>query len=113
VRNGPTTYMVTGGGGDKLRGGSLGFHNAIIFKVRDDCVQTRLCVVPHDSNIRSKMEYCAFVIMVPFIRAHPYLVAVFDALCVTGLVLMVRRQLRLRKKRKQPASVPIVERSLA
>jgi len=107
VRCGCTAFVVSGGGGGKLRGGALGFHHAVIFTVHDEAVQTRLCVVPPSSSTLDYLRYSAFTRFIPFARKNMFLVIVIDIVCIAVLVLFAHRSTRLRRRPVKPAAQPI------
>ena len=99
VQRGPTTILVSGGGGSKLKGGSLGFHHGMVFTIHDGAIQERICTVPAAWEFPNRVEYAALVNSVPFMRQHPMVVVATDLIDACLLFLLVRLCLRLRKTR--------------
>lgn len=79
IERGRTNFIVSGGGGASLRGGSLGFHHGMVFTVRPDAVEERICVMPASLALEDRLESAAIARSIPFIRKHPWAVGGADA----------------------------------
>ena len=99
VRLDDTNIIVSGGAGADLRGGSFGFHHAVVFDVSDKMVQERLCVVPGILALGDRMESEAIVACIPFIARHPFVVAGANiAILALAVVSFVNAVPKLRRR---------------
>ena len=89
IQKGPTTILVSGGGGSRVKGGRFGFHHAVVFSVRDDSVQERICAVPRGSSFGTRLRYIALTEMAPFMKANAPLMAALDAVGLLAMVLFI------------------------
>ena len=104
VQRGSTTILVSGGGGSKLKGGTLGFHHGMVFTIHNGAIQERICAVPATWEVPNKVEYAALVKSVPFMRRYPLVVVAADVVDAFLLFLLVRVFIRLRRP-PMPSSI--------
>ncbi|HUW33454.1 MAG TPA: metallophosphoesterase [Planctomycetota bacterium] len=99
VRLGSTNIIVSGGAGADLRGGSFGFHHAVVFDVNDKIIHERLCVVPKLLALEDRLESEAITACIPFIARHPFVVAAADiALLAMAVMASVNAVPKLRRR---------------
>jgi len=94
VNVGKLRIIVTGGGGADLKGGSLGFHHALLMTLRNDTVEERLCSVPAIFALEDRVESEAIATAIPFIRQHKLLVGGVNVFILLLLFVLTRRVVR-------------------
>jgi hypothetical protein len=98
---GPTRYLVTGGGGARLRDAPAGqFHHAMIVTVAADRVTERLLQVPASFDPEDAMERWAIERVYPWMRTHLAATVAAHAALLGALGVLAaawRRALRTRR----------------
>jgi hypothetical protein len=84
---GPTTYLVTGGGGAHLaRRGAFAFHHAMVVTLSGAAVVERVCVVTKKTRLTDRLTYLSLQALTRF--GWPLTVAPFLACAVLAGVLL-------------------------
>ena len=95
-----TTYIVTGGGGGKLKKSVYGaFHHAVVLAVRPDSISENILQVPRLRDWEDVIEYYAIARVWPWVSAHPLLAGLAAAAwlaCVVATLLELRRYWKAR-----------------
>ena len=112
VRVGPTSFIVTGGGGSPLRSGPWSFHHAAVFLVKDSVVQERLCVAGGAFNLAANVRTAAIVKTMFFTRRHPIAFGAANVVLLVVVVLLVRVAVRGRIARPAGTSQNAVKGNL-
>lgn len=90
VRNGATTFMINGGAGADLDEGSGGFHFAMLFTIKGEMFQEKLCTLSSYFDPMRKLMYRAFVRFIPFVGMHRFTMVVINLASLAVVVMMVR-----------------------
>jgi hypothetical protein len=92
-------YVVSGGGGARLRDGSLGaFHHAVVVDVGPEAVMERLLVVDRRVDLEDVAERLALTKLAPWLDANPG-----QALLLHGILLACCIPRRASLDRRSPA----------
>lgn len=102
---GKTIYTITGGGGAYLSSKKLKnqFHHAMVIRVTQDTVESRIIYVPHVENIEDHLESFAITMCWPWMQKNTGLLILLNILAVAILLIMVRSLIC--RFRKQPEEI--------
>jgi len=88
---GPTTFLVSGGGGAKLKKQEeYGFYHSVLLTLEDNAVQERLIVSTGGSDWEDDVERRVLAAVLPFIADHPYHLAALDAACCIMAIIVLK-----------------------
>jgi hypothetical protein len=95
-----TTYLVTGGGGARLKAKKFGrFHHAIVLKVGHDSVSERILFMEHaGSGLEDRVERFALAEVHPWLASHWFLGIVLNAGLLGACFWLLRAFLRVRRR---------------
>jgi hypothetical protein len=90
VQNGATAFLISGGAGAKLAEGGGGFHFAVLFTIKDEKVQEKLCILSTSFDPMRKLMGKALSNFIPFVGIHPWIMILFNLACLAVGFIMVR-----------------------
>lgn len=101
VKRGPTTIIISGGGGDRLRGMHGGFHHSVRVMCDDgDISETVICVKRYTETFE-QIEYNLAYYIWPLISGTPLSMGLSFAIVATSVVLLtllIRQNSELRRR---------------
>ena len=89
-----TTYLVTGGGGSRLKPNRFSrFHHAVVITVSQDTISERILAVERDHDLPDKIEKLSITRFYPWLSEH-WLLASFINISIFGLAIIILRRHR-------------------
>jgi len=90
-----TVYLVSGGGGARLRRQKFGrFHHALVIHVEDDRISEKILAVPEAYDLEDKLECVALAEILPWLARNGFAALLINltvlGLFVAGLVYLRR-----------------------
>jgi len=93
-----TVYLVTGGGGARLRKNKhSAFHHAVVIKVGQQEVSERILFTRRNEELEDIMECWAITAMYPWIKENLWTTLILNLGVVCCCIMVLRRFLKLRR----------------
>lgn len=93
-----TVYLVTGGGGARLRKNKYSaFHHAVVIKVGQQEVSERILFTKRNEELEDMMECCAMTVVYPWMKENLWKTLILNFGVVCCGIMVIRRFLKLHR----------------
>lgn len=90
VRKGATTFLISGGGGAGLEDRDFGFYHSVVFTIKDEMIQERICILSRSFDPMRKLMSRAFSWFIPFVGTHRLIMIIINFVILAVGAMMIR-----------------------